>query len=227
MQEILPWWGTTVLTVRRAKHVVMISDGQVSLGKTVMKARARKVRRAHHGRVVVGFAGATADAFTLFETFEMRLSEYSGNLTRAAVELAKEWRTNRTLRHLEALLMAADTERSLIVSGSGDVIEPEGGAMAIGSGGMYALAAAQGLLAHSTLPLQHLAEEAMRIAAGIDVYTNDQFCIEELPQRAENTGENAQKTPPLPAEVGPRGESVAEAPTNPVPPTPTDLGSDA
>ena len=172
--------GTTILSVRQAKHVVMVGDGQVTLGQTIMKGSARKVRRLHNDKVLVGFAGSTADAFTLFERFEGKLESYSGNLTRAAVELAKEWRTDRALRRLEALLMAADTETSLIISGSGDVIEPDGPVMAIGSGGMYALAAAKGMLATPHPPaLTELAQSAMRIAAGIDIYTNQQLVTEE------------------------------------------------
>jgi ATP-dependent HslUV protease subunit HslV len=172
--------GTTILSVRRGRNVVMAGDGQVTMGQTVMKSNARKVRRTYHGRVVAGFAGATADAFTLFEKFDEKLEQYSGNLLRASVELAKEWRTSRMLRNLEALLAVADVESSLIISGNGDVIEPEEGLMAVGSGGMYALAAARGLLAHTPLPPRQVAEEAMRIAAGICVYTNTQLTIEEL-----------------------------------------------
>ena len=158
----------------------MVGDGQVTLGTTVMKANARKVRRTSHGKVLAGFAGATADAFTLFEKFDEKLEEYSGNLQRASVELAKEWRTNRMLRNLEALLTVADREHSLIISGNGDVIEPEEGLMAVGSGGSYALAAARALLNRSDLPPREIAEEAMRIAASIDIYTNTNLIIEEL-----------------------------------------------
>jgi ATP-dependent HslUV protease subunit HslV len=172
--------GTTILSVRRGNNVVMGGDGQVTMGQTVMKANARKVRRTYHGRVLAGFAGATADAFTLFEKFDEKLDEYSGNLLRASVELAKEWRTSRMLRNLEALLTVADVEASLIISGNGDVIEPEEGLMAVGSGGTYALAAARALLAHSSLSPREVVEEAMRIAAGIDVYTNTNLIIEEL-----------------------------------------------
>jgi len=161
--------------------VVMAGDGQVTLGQTVMKPNARKVRRTYHGKVLAGFAGSTADAFTLFEKFDEKLDEYSGNLMRASVELAKEWRTNKMLRNLEALLTVADAETSLIISGNGDVIEPPDGLMAIGSGGMYALAAAKGLLAHEGLPIRDVAEKAMLIAASICVYTNDQLVIEEIP----------------------------------------------
>jgi ATP-dependent HslUV protease, peptidase subunit HslV len=172
--------GTTILAVRHRDRIVIAGDGQVSLGDTVMKQRARKVRRLYQGRVLAGFAGGTADAFALFEKFEGKLESVSGNLRRAAVELAKEWRTDRMLRRLEALLVVADAESTLVVSGSGDVIEPDDGVIAVGSGGNYALAAARALIAHSTLEARAIAEEAMRIAAGICVYTNDQVVLEEL-----------------------------------------------
>lgn len=172
--------GTTILSLRRGENVVMAGDGQVTLGNTVMKANAKKVRRAGNGAVLAGFAGSTADAFTLFEKFDSKLEEYGGNLVRASVELAKEWRTNRMLRNLEALLTVADKQTSLIISGTGDVIEPEDGIMAIGSGGTFALAAARGLLAHGSLPIRQVAEEAMTIAADICIYTNRQLTIEEL-----------------------------------------------
>ena len=172
--------GTTILSVRRNGRVVMAGDGQVTLGNTVMKPNARKVRRAHHDKVLAGFAGSTADAFTLFEKFDEKLDEYSGNLMRASVELAKEWRTNKMLRNLEALLAVADKETSLIISGNGDVIEPEDGLMAIGSGGMYALAAARGLMAHGDLSARDITEQAMKIAASICIYTNDRLVIEEI-----------------------------------------------
>lgn len=158
----------------------MGGDGQVTMGQTVMKANARKVRLTYNGRVLAGFAGATADAFTLFEKFEEKLDQYSGNLQRASVELAKEWRTSRMLRNLEALLTVADAEYSLIISGNGDVIEPEEGLMAVGSGGVYALAAAKALLVHSQLTPRQIVEESMRIAAGIDIHTNTNLVIEEL-----------------------------------------------
>jgi ATP-dependent HslUV protease subunit HslV len=158
----------------------MAGDGQVSLGNTVMKSTARKVRRIYNGQVVAGFAGSSADAFTLFDKFEKKLEQYNGNLTRAAVELAKDWRTDRVLRRLEALLIAANRDAILVLSGSGDVIEPDDGVIAIGSGGNYALAAARALMAHSPLPPRAIAEEAMRIAAGICVFTNTNFVIEEL-----------------------------------------------
>lgn len=172
--------GTTILAVRRGSQVVLAGDGQVSLEKVVMKGNARKLRRLAEGRVIAGFAGGTADAFTLFEKFETKLKEYAQNLTRASVELAKEWRTDRFLRRLEAMLLVADHERTLILTGAGDVIEPEHGAAAIGSGGNYALAAARALLDHSDLSAREIAEKAMRIAAEICVYTNDQLSFEEL-----------------------------------------------
>ena len=158
----------------------MAGDGQVSLGNTVMKRSARKVRRLYNDQVVAGFAGSSADGFTLFDKFEKKLEQYNGNLTRAAVELAKDWRTDRILRRLEALLIIANRDTLLVLSGSGDVIEPDDGVIAIGSGGNYALAAARALMKHSTLPPRAIAEEAMRIAASICVFTNDQLVIEEL-----------------------------------------------
>jgi ATP-dependent HslUV protease subunit HslV len=173
--------GTTILALRHGGKVVVIGDGQVSLGQTVMKRSARKVRKLHHDRVIAGFAGATADAFTLFEKFEAKLEQYAGNLKRAAVELAKDWRTDRILRRLEALMVVADTSDLLVVSGSGDVVEPDDGIIAIGSGGNYALAAARVLVKHTQLDARTIAEEAMRVAAEICVYTNDQFSFEELP----------------------------------------------
>ncbi len=172
--------GTTILAVRREGRVVIAGDGQVSMDKTIMKGNARKLRRLAEGRVIAGFAGGTADAFTLFEKFEAKLKEHAQNLTRAAVELAKEWRTDKYLRRLEALLLVADKERTLILTGSGDVIEPEHGAAAIGSGGHYALAAARALLEETELPLLAIAERSMRIAAEICVYTNDRIVFEEL-----------------------------------------------
>jgi ATP-dependent HslUV protease, peptidase subunit HslV len=176
--------GTTVLCVRRDGKVVMASDGQVTLDKTVMKATARKVRRLAEGNVLAGFAGATADAFQLFELFEKKLKEHARSLPRAAVELAKQWRTDRFLRRLEALLVVADREHVLVLSGAGDVIEPDqvagGGVAAIGSGGPSALAAARALLAHSSLGARQIAEESLRIAADICIYTNANLTIEEL-----------------------------------------------
>jgi ATP-dependent HslUV protease subunit HslV len=172
--------ATTILSVRHKGRVVMAGDGQVTIGQTIMKSNARKVRRLYQDRVLAGFAGAGADALTLFERFENKLGQVNGNLRRAAVELAKDWRTDRLLRRLEALLVVADRESSLIVSGTGDVIEPEDGICAIGSGGNYALAAARALARHSGLEARQIAEDAMRTAAAICVYTNDQLVIEEL-----------------------------------------------
>ena len=173
--------ATTILAVRHGNRVVVVGDGQVSFGQTVLKHSARKVRKVYHERVIAGFAGATADAFTLFEKFEAKLEQYNGNLKRAAVELAKDWRTDRMLRRLEALVVVADTEISLVISGSGDVVEPDDGVIAIGSGGNYALAAARVLIKHSQLDARSIAEEAMRTAAAICVYTNDQLTMEALP----------------------------------------------
>ena len=172
--------GTTILSVRRGGQVVLGGDGQVSLGNTIMKGNARKVRRLYKEKVLAGFAGATADAFTLFERFEAKLEKHSGHLTRSAVELAKDWRTDRMLRRLEALLCVADHSASLIISGTGDVIEPEHDLMAIGSGGAYAQAAARALLAHSELPARAIVEQALHIAADICVFTNHNLTIEEL-----------------------------------------------
>ena len=172
--------STTILALRHGGSVVMAGDGQVTLGNTVMKHGARKVRRLHNGKVLAGFAGASADAFTLFDKFEAKLDQHQGNLTRAAVELAKDWRTDRVLRRLEALLLAASRETILVVSGSGDIIEPDEPVTAIGSGGSYALAAARALMAHSQLDAKAIAEEAMRIAATICVYTNGEITVEEL-----------------------------------------------
>jgi ATP-dependent HslUV protease subunit HslV len=173
--------GTTILAIRHGGKVVVVGDGQVSLGQTVMKRSARKVRKLHHDKVIAGFAGATADAFTLFEKFEGKLEQFNGNLKRAAVELAKDWRTDRVLRRLEALLIVADVNDLLVISGSGDVVEPDDGLIAIGSGGNYALAAARALIKHAPLDARMIAEEAMQVAAAICVYTNDQLTFEELP----------------------------------------------
>ncbi len=172
--------GTTVLSVRRGNQVVIGADGQVSLGDTVMKGNARKVRRLYNDKVIAGFAGGTADAFTLFEYFEAKLEKHSGQLVRAAVEMAKDWRTDRTLRRLEALLAVADAEASLIISGNGDVIEPEQGIMAIGSGGNYALSAARALLNNTELNAKEITLEALNIAGDICIYTNHNFVMEEL-----------------------------------------------
>ena len=172
--------ATTIVSVRRHGKVVIGGDGQVTLGNTVMKSNARKLRRLGKGDVLAGFAGATADAFTLFELFEQKLERFSGNLTRAAVELAKDWRTDRLLRRLEALLIVADPQTTLILSGNGDVIEPENDLAAIGSGGAYAQAAAQALLGHTELDARTIVEQALKIAAGICIYTNENLTLEEL-----------------------------------------------
>jgi ATP-dependent HslUV protease subunit HslV len=172
--------ATTIIALRHNGKVVVAGDGQVSLGNTVMKRSARKVRRIFNGKVLAGFAGATADAFTLFDKFEKQLEQHNGNLRRAAVELAKDWRTDRVLRRLEALLIAADRDTLLVLSGSGDIIEPDDNVIAIGSGGNYALAAARALVKHTNLDARTIAEEAMRQAAAICIFTNDQLVIEEL-----------------------------------------------
>jgi len=172
--------GTTILSVRRGKHVAIGGDGQVTMGDTVMKGNARKVRRLYSDKVIAGFAGGTADAFTLFELFEGKLEKHSGQLTRAAVELAKDWRTNKMLRNLEALLAVADSETSLIISGNGDVIEPENSLMAIGSGGPFAQAAARALLENTDMDARTITETALGIAADICIYTNRQLTLEEL-----------------------------------------------
>jgi ATP-dependent HslUV protease subunit HslV len=172
--------GTTILMVRKGGAVAMAGDGQVTLGNSVMKGSARKVRRLYKERVLAGFAGSTADAFTLFERFEAKLEQFSGNLTRSCVELAKDWRTDRTLRRLEALLIVADREVSFLVSGTGDVIEPEEGLLAIGSGGDVARAAAVALLRNTELGAAEIARQALAIAATIDIYTNEQIVVEEL-----------------------------------------------
>ena len=172
--------GTTILAIRKDGHVVVAGDGQVTLGDTVLKHRARKVRRLYHDKVIVGFAGATADALTLFERLEKKLDAYGGQLVRAGVELAKDWRTERTLRRLEAMLIACDKHHMFLLSGAGDVMEPDDEVLAIGSGGSVALAAAKALLKHTDLPPREVALEALRIAASICVYTNDQLVVEEL-----------------------------------------------
>ena len=172
--------GTTILSVRRNGKVVVGGDGQVSLGNTVMKGNARKVRKLYNGGVLAGFAGGTADAFTLFERFEGKLEKHSGHLVRSAVELAKDWRTDRMLRRLEALLVVADAKASLIISGNGDVIEPENDLMAIGSGGSFAQAAARALLENTELEAREIVEKGLNIAADICVYTNSNLTIEEL-----------------------------------------------
>jgi len=172
--------STTILAVRHQGKVVMAGDGQVSIGQTVMKRGARKLRRLYDGRVLAGFAGGTSDALTLFEKFEAKLEQFGGNLKRAAVELAKDWRSDRVLRRLEAMMIVADRESALLITGSGDVIEPDDGLVAIGSGGNFALAAARALVKHSSLDARKIAEEAMREAAALCVYTNDNVVVEEL-----------------------------------------------
>jgi ATP-dependent HslUV protease subunit HslV len=171
---------TTIVAVRRNDQVVVAGDGQVSLGNTVMKGNARKVRRLYHNKVIAGFAGGTADAFTLFEKFESHLQQHSGHLTRSAVELAKEWRSDRALRRLEAMLIVADEEASLLISGTGDVVEPEHGVVAIGSGGNYAYAAARALFENTELDAKTIAEKSMSMAADICVFTNHNHIIETL-----------------------------------------------
>jgi len=173
------WHGTTIMSVRKNGKVVVAGDGQVSMGQTVMKPNARKVRRLHDGSVIGGFAGATADAFTLFERLEAKLERHNGQLMRAAVELAKDWRTDKYLRNLEAMMIVADRDVTLILTGNGDVLEPLNGVAAIGSGGNYALAAARALLDYEA-DAEVLARKAMAVAADICVYTNDQLTIEEL-----------------------------------------------
>lgn len=172
--------GTTIIALRHQEKVVIAGDGQVTLGQTVMKQRAKKLRRMYQDQIIAGFAGATADALTLFEKLEAKLEQFNGNLTRAAVEMAKDWRTDKILRRLEALLVAADREHILILSGNGDVMEPDDGITAIGSGGPYALAAARALVRYSSLTPKEIALEAMKIAAGLCIYTNDQIMMEEL-----------------------------------------------
>jgi len=172
--------STTILTVRHNGKVAIGGDGQVTQGETIMKQNAKKLRKLYNDQVLVGFAGATADAFTLFERFEKKLEEYSGNLQRAAIELAKDWRTDRVLRRLESLLAVVNKDYSLLISGNGDVIEPSDGVLAIGSGGPYALAAAKALIKHSDLSVEEIVKEAILIASSICIYTNDQIVIEKL-----------------------------------------------
>jgi|TARA_A100001391_G_scaffold172461_1_gene133955 ATP-dependent HslUV protease, peptidase subunit HslV len=171
---------TTIVSVRRGTNVVIGGDGQVSLGNTVMKGNARKVRRLYHGKVIAGFAGGTADAFTLFERFEAQLEKHQGHLVRAAVELAKDWRTDRALRRLEALLAVADKDNSLIITGNGDVVEPEQGLIAIGSGGPFAQSAATALLENTDLSAREIVEKSLKIAGDICIYTNQNHAFEEL-----------------------------------------------
>ena len=172
--------STTVLLVRRDAHVALAGDGQVTMGETVMKASARKVRRLYNDRILAGFAGATGDAFALLTRFESKLEQYHGNLERAAIELSKEWRTDKVLRHLEALLVVADTKSSFLLSGNGDVIAPDEGIIAIGSGGSYALAAGRALLKHTDLSAREIAVEALQIAGEICIYSNQNIVVEEL-----------------------------------------------
>jgi len=179
-QQFAPMHGTTVLCVRRDNKVVLAGDGQVTMGDTVVKHSARKIRRLFNDKVLAGFAGSTADALSLFSRFEAKLQEHHGNLARSAVELAKDWRTDRSLRHLEALLVVADSKQTLLLSGNGDVIEPDDGLCAIGSGGPYALAAARALAKHTKLNAKDIAQEAMRMASDICIYTNEHFTVEEL-----------------------------------------------
>lgn len=177
MQQLL---GTTILCVRRGNVVAMAGDGQVTLGNVVFKGTARKVRSVYHDKVIVGFAGATADAFTLVERFEGVLEKHSGNLMRSAIELAKQWRTDKALRHLEAMMITADATTTLIVSGNGDVIEPENGIAAIGSGGSYALSAARALVEHTTMDAETVAREALKIAGDLCIYTNQNVTVEVI-----------------------------------------------
>ena len=178
--DTLLFHGTTILSVRRGGEVVVAGDGQVTFGNTVLKGGARKVRRLADGKVVVGFAGATADAFALFERLEGKLEQHPGQLTRACVEMAKDWRTDRYLRRLEAMMAVADKDVSLVLTGNGDVLEPEDGLIGIGSGGPYALAAAKALMAETELPAEEVARRAMAIAADICIYTNDRITIERV-----------------------------------------------
>ena len=172
--------GTTVLAVRNGTGAAIAADGQVTLGSTVMKSNARKVRKIYDGKIIIGFAGATADAFTLFERFEIKVKEYNGDITRASVELAKEWRTDRVLRRLEAVMLAADASKILLVSGTGDVIEPEDGVIGIGSGGSFAYAAALAFLENTKLTASEVAMRSLQIAAKICIYTNDNIVLEEI-----------------------------------------------
>ena len=180
MESHPAWHGTTIVSVRRGAGVALGGDGQVTLGTIVVKASARKVRKLHHDRVLAGFAGATADAFTLFERFEAKLEKHQGHLVRAAIELTKDWRTDRVLRRLEAMLAVADKDASLIISGNGDVLEPELGIVAIGSGGAYAQAAARALLEHTEMPAEEIVKKSLEIAGDLCIYTNQNHTIETL-----------------------------------------------
>lgn len=182
--------GTTILAVKKDNKVTVAGDGQVTLDTTILKRGARKVRRLYNNEVIVGFAGATADAFTLFDRFDQKLEQYNGNLLRSAVELTKDWRTDRVLRHLEALMIAVSKNHSLIISGNGDVIESDDDVMAIGSGGPFAQAAARALVRHTSLSSTEIAQEAMKIASEICIYTNDHITLEEIDIDGENTKEN-------------------------------------
>lgn len=180
MQKIPKLRSTTILSVRRDGRLVMGGDGQVTMGESIVKQKARKLRRLYNDKVLAGFAGSTADALSLFSRFEQKLEEFHGNLSRAVVELAKDWRTDRALRHLEALLLVADQKSTYLVSGNGDVIEPDDGIVAIGSGGPYALAAARALAKHTQLSAKEIVQEAMQLAGQICIFTNEQILIEEL-----------------------------------------------
>lgn len=186
--------GTTILAVKHKGKVTVAGDGQVTIDVTVMKHGARKVRRLYQNQVIVGFAGATADAFTLFDRFDQKLEQYKGNLLRAAVELTKDWRTDRVLRHLEALMIAVSREHFLIISGNGDVIESDDDVMAIGSGGPYALAAARALIRHSDLTATEIAEESLKIASEICIYTNQHITIEEMDTNVDPEERNGKKS---------------------------------
>jgi len=179
--------GTTILLVRHRGRVVIAGDGQVTMEATILKHSARKVRRLYQDKVMSGFAGGTADAFTLYERFEGKLKEHSGNLRRAAVELAKDWRTDRALRRLEALMLVADGQESYLISGTGDVVEPEDGVMAIGSGGVYAAAAARALIRHAKMGAREVAEAAMKIASEMCIYTNDRFIFDEMDSNEDDS----------------------------------------
>ncbi|MBN1471258.1 MAG: ATP-dependent protease subunit HslV [Syntrophaceae bacterium] len=183
--------GTTILAVKRNGRITVAGDGQVTLDTTILKHGARKVRRLYNNEVIVGFAGATADAFTLFDRFDQKLDQYNGNLLRAAVELTKDWRTDRVLRHLEALMIAVNKDNALIISGNGDVIEADDDVMAIGSGGPFALTAARALLRHSDLSATEIAREAMKIASEVCIYTNDHVTIEEIDMNGKEQDKNS------------------------------------
>ncbi len=180
MREFGRFEGTTILSVRQGNRLAMGGDGQVTMGESIVKQKARKIRRLYNDKILAGFAGSTADALSLFARFEQKLEEFHGNLSRAVVELAKDWRTDRALRHLEALLLVADEKNTYLVSGTGDVIEPDDGIVAIGSGGPYALAAARALSKHTSLAAKDIVREAMQLAGEICIFTNDQIMVEEL-----------------------------------------------